>query len=91
MGDMPLTHRNWLVSPDYEVEKKHLEVQIQERKSRIARLKQEIEDILLGIKVGKEADILMLEKELRLLQDRLRALNPKDFNAPDDVIEVNEQ
>ena len=81
MGDMSLTRRVWKVSPDYEVEKKWLEVQIQERKSRIARLKQEIEDILKGLKVGKEADILMFEKELKLLEGDLLNLNPKDFNT----------
>lgn len=83
MPDMPLTRRNWLVSTDYEVEKKHLEVQIQERKSRISRLEQEIEDLRKGIIVGKEADILMLRKELSLLEANLNKLSPKDFKEID--------
>ena len=91
MADLSLTRKTWMVNPDYEVEKKHLQVQVQERVSRISRLKQEIEDFIKGVIVGKEADVLMLEKELALLQERLNGLNPKNFMAADNVIEVNKE
>lgn len=90
MGDMALTRRSWMVDKDFVVTKKEIQVQIQERKSRIARLKQEIEDLVQGIIVGKEADILMFEKELAALNQRLESLTPTNFNAPD-VIEVKKQ
>lgn len=67
MADIP-TEGNWLVSPDHEIEKKWIEVQIQERKSRITRHKQDIEDLLKGRVVDLEARIMMLERELKELE-----------------------
>jgi uncharacterized coiled-coil protein SlyX len=88
MGDMALTRKSWMVEKDYEVSKKELQILIQERVSRISRLKQDIEDLVKGVILTKEADILMLEKELRLLTEKLNSLNPNNFNAVD-IIEVN--
>ena len=89
MGDMALTRRSWMVNKDFVVTKKEIQVQIQERVSRIARLKQEIEDMMKGIIVGKEADIIMFEKEMAVLNERLESLTPQNFNAPE-VIEATE-
>jgi len=65
---------NWLVSPSTEIDKKWIEVQIQERKSRIARHKQDMEDLLKGKIVDLEARILMLELELKELEAKKNAV-----------------
>jgi len=88
MGDMGLTKRNWMADKDFLVCKKEIQCQIQERRSRIARLNQEIEDMKLGVIVAKEADILMLEKELSIFTVKLESLTPANFDAPEKVIEV---
>ena len=67
MGDIPV-EGNWLVSPNAEIERKWVEVQIQERRSRIARHKQDMEDLVKGKLVDLEARILMLEQELKELE-----------------------
>lgn len=59
---------NWLVDPDNEIKQKWIEVQIQERKSRIARHRQDKEDLIKGKLVDLDARILMLEKELKDLE-----------------------
>jgi len=69
MGDIPV-EGNWLVSPNQEIERKWIEVQIQERKSRIARHRQDMEDLVKGKLVDLEARILMLEKELTELETK---------------------
>jgi hypothetical protein len=63
--------QSWLVSETWDVEKKWIEVQIQERKSRIVRYKQDIEDLQKGKIVDLEARIMMLEKEIKKLQSDL--------------------
>jgi hypothetical protein len=76
MADIP-SEGNWLVSPDNKIEEKWIEVQIQERKSRIARHRQDMEDLIKGKLVDLEARIMMLEKELKELEtkrDRVRAI-----------------
>jgi hypothetical protein len=60
--------QNWLVSTDKTVERKWLDVQIQEKKSRIVRYKQDIEDLTKGKIVDLEAKVLMLEKEVKFLE-----------------------
>jgi len=67
MADIPI-EGNWLVPPNQEIERKWIEVQIQERKSRIARHKQDMEDLVKGKLVDLEARVLMLEKELKELE-----------------------
>lgn len=74
---------NWLVSPTKEIEDKWIEVQIQERISRINRYKQDIEDFKKGRILELEAKILMLELELKEIESRRKADNVKD------IIEVN--
>lgn len=75
MADIPI-EGNWLVSPDQEIKRKWIEVQIQERKSRIARHRQDIEDLLKGKVVDLEARIMMLDKELSELGQELAKLQP---------------
>jgi len=59
---------NWLVDPSAEIKRKWAEVQIQERRSRIARHKQDIDDLKRGKLVDLEARILILELELKDLE-----------------------
>ena len=68
MGD--LNNQRWLVDPNKEVEKKWVECQIQERKSKIAKLNQDIEDLLKGRVVELEAQIMMNEMELKSLEEK---------------------
>lgn len=74
----------WLVKEDFEVNKKWLQVQIQERVSRINRAKQDIEDLKKGQIVKLEGHIMMLEKELRHLQDKLKQGQPIDVDVKED-------
>ena len=66
MSDVGI-NRNWLVSPTKEVEDMWLDVQIQEKRSRIARHKQDIEDLQKGKLVELSALIKMLEREIKEL------------------------
>lgn len=61
---------NWLVSPTKEIEEKWIEVQIQERISRINRYRQDIEDYKKGRILELEAKIMMLELELKEIEQR---------------------
>ena len=74
MSDLPV-EGNWLVSPNSEIEKKWIEVQIQERKSRINRHKQDMEDLVKGKLVDLEARIMMLENELKELESKKARLD----------------
>lgn len=67
---------NWLVSPNIEVELKWAEVAIQEKKSRIIRHRQDIEDLKKGTIVDLEAKIMMLEREVIKLEEQKAALTP---------------
>jgi len=69
--------QQWLVSPTKEIEDKWVEVQIQERVSRIARYKQDIEDLKKGRILELEAKILMLELELNEIRARKTAIIPE--------------
>ena len=62
--------QHWLVSPTKEIEDKWVEVQIQERISRIARYKQDIEDFKKGRILELEAKIMLLELELKEIRAR---------------------
>jgi len=75
------SNRQWLIQEPNEVKKKWIKCEIQSRKSQIIRLKQDIDDLLNGQVVKLEATVMMLEKELENLQDRL--------SSYDEVIEAN--
>ena len=62
--------QQWLVSPTKEIEDKWVEVQIQERISRIARYKQDIEDYKKGRILELEAKIMLLELEFKEIRAR---------------------
>jgi len=62
--------KNWLVSPNAAIEEKWKSVAIQEKVSRIARHKQDIEDLQKGKIVDIEAQIMMLERELTHLREQ---------------------
>lgn len=74
MGDIG-SNRQWLVDPNEEVKKKWISCQIQERKSQIVRLTQDIEDLREGQIVKLEATIIMLEKEVKDLMSKLNAID----------------
>ena len=67
---------NWLVSPNIDIELKWAEVAIQEKKSRIIRHRQDIEDLKKGTIVDLEAKIMMLEREVIKLEEQKAALTP---------------
>jgi hypothetical protein len=69
MADLGV-QQHWLVSPTKEIEDKWIEVQIQERKSRINRYHQDIEDLKKGRILELEAKIMMLELELNEIEQR---------------------
>jgi hypothetical protein len=64
-------NKQWLVSPTKEIEDMWITVQIQEKKSRIARHRQDIEDLKKGKLTELEALIKMLELEVRELESKL--------------------
>jgi len=63
------TPKNWLVSPTKEIDDMWIDVQIQEKKSRIVRHKQDIEDLQKGKLTELAAIIKMLELEIKKLED----------------------
>ena len=69
------SNRNWIVEPNEEIKKKWLSCQIQERKSQVVRLKQDIEDLKQGQIVKLEATIMMLDKEIAKLLNELNAID----------------
>jgi hypothetical protein len=62
--------RNWLVSPTKEIEDMWIDVQIQEKKSRIVRHRQDIEDLQKGKLTELNAIIKMLEMEVKELEQK---------------------
>jgi hypothetical protein len=76
MSDLA-TEGNWLVDPTDDIKRKWIEVQIQERKSRINRHKQDMEDLINGKMVDLEARILVLEIELKDLEAKKNAITIK--------------
>ena len=64
-------NKQWLVSPTKEIEDMWLTVQIQEKRSRIARHRQDIEDLQKGKLTELNASIKMLEMEVKELEGKL--------------------
>ena len=73
MADLGI-NKGWLVSPNAEVERKWIDVQIQEKKSRIVRWRQDIEDLTKGKILDLECRIAMAEKEIVALQNDKNAI-----------------
>ena len=76
MADLP-AHRGWDVDMPDDVQKMHMEVKIQELKSRIVRITQDIEDLEKGKITELKATKRMLELSL------------KEWEAKRDAIEVD--
>jgi hypothetical protein len=70
MADLA-SQRNWIVDPNQEVKDMWVKCEIQQRKSQIIRLKQDIDDLKNGQILKLEATIIMLEKEVTKLQSQL--------------------
>ncbi len=75
---------NYLVDPNAEVKALNLDAKIQERVSRIARIRQDIEDLEKMAIVSKKAELKMLELELKKLKDEKAHISPQEA----DIIEV---
>jgi hypothetical protein len=60
-----------LVDPTNDIKRKWVEVKIQECRSRKARHQQDMEDLIKGKLVDLEARILMLDLELKKLEQEL--------------------
>jgi len=74
------SNRQWLIDEPNEVKKKWVKCEIQQRKSQIIRLQQDIEDLKDGQIVKLEATIMMLQAELINLTERL--------NGFDEVVDI---
>ena len=77
MADTGQEHR-YLVDPSSEVKVLSMEAKIQERISRINRLNQDIEDLTKMAIKSKQAEVKMLELELKKLQIDLQTITPID-------------
>ena len=64
-------NKQWLVSPTAEIEDMWVKVAIQEKKSRIVKHKQDLEDLMKGEVLKIEALIKMLELEQKELESKL--------------------
>ena len=73
MADLPV-NQNWEVEVPNEVELKWMEVRIQEYRSRLAKTKQMIEDLIKGQVVKLEADVKMLELSLIEMEKKRNAV-----------------
>ena len=64
-------NKQWLVSPTQEIEDMWIKVAIQEKKSRIVKHRQDLEDLMQGEVVKIQALIKMLELEQKELESKL--------------------
>lgn len=64
-------NKQWLVSPTQEIEDMWVKVSIQEKKSRIVKHRQDLEDLMQGEVVRIQALIKMLELEQKELESKL--------------------
>lgn len=74
MADLPVARR-FNVQPPEKVLRLHQEIKIQEAKSRVSRLKQDIEDLQNGRLKELQSELAMWELELKERQENLKALN----------------
>ena len=72
---MPDLGDHQIVKPSNEVERRWLMVNIQERKSRIARFTQDIEDFMKGKIVALEGQILLAKQEQQKFEIDLKKLD----------------
>ena len=77
MADMGV-NTQWLASPDARVEEMWIDVQIQERRSRIVKMNQDIEDLMKVQKIKLDAQVMMLEKEIGYLLEKKKTVGIED-------------
>lgn len=82
MGDIGGNSKH-IVQQSHGVKIKNIQILIQEKKSRIVRLKQDIEDLKHAAIIQKEAEIEMLELDLAELNKRLTTVAPTDAEVID--------
>jgi hypothetical protein len=75
------TGQHWLVTPNAEVEKQWLRVQINERISRIRGTESAIDDLEKIQKERLKGNLMMLQIELKKLQEELSTLDGKVVDA----------
>jgi uncharacterized small protein (DUF1192 family) len=80
MSDLPVA-QHWLVSPSFEVEKKWLQVQINERVSRVNKIKQDIQDLKDVQLIKLEAQVILLEQEINKLKAELNKKEPLEVQG----------
>ena len=80
MADLQ-TGTHWLVSPDNEVEKQWLKVQINERMSRIKGTQLAIEDLEKVQAERLKGNLMMIDRELTELRKKLEQLDGKVVDA----------
>ena len=73
----------FIVEANLEVKVLTLKARIQERVSRTARIKQDIEDLKKMAIVSKQAELKMLQLELNKLNTELVAISPEDAQIID--------
>ena len=79
MADLPIVRRrNDLSKPTVKVEKLWLEQQIAEKKARVERLKIDAMEIMEGRLKGIQADIIMGERDVMSLTQKLDELERRD-------------
>ncbi|MHA2066717.1 MAG: hypothetical protein ACXABY_20285 [Candidatus Thorarchaeota archaeon] len=89
MADLPVPRqRNDLSKPPIKVHKLWLEQQIAEKKARVSRLKAAGEEILNGRLKSIEADIIMAERDVMALTQKLDELERRDDT---EVIDINKE
>ena len=87
MADLPVVRqRNDLSKPNVKVQKLWLEQQIAEKKARCERLKIDAMEIMEGRLKGIQADIIMAERDVLALTQKL-----DEFERRDDaeIIDIN--
>jgi hypothetical protein len=86
MADLPVVRRrNDLSWPTVKVEKLWLEQQIAEKKARVERLKIDAMEIMEGRLKGIQADIIMGERDVMALTQKLDELERRDDTETIDV------
>lgn len=83
MADLPVARqRNYLALPSKRVERLWLEQQIAEKKARCQRLKADAYEIMYGRLKSIEAETIMVEREIMVLENQLdefdRQVNTND-------------
>ena len=69
MADLPVS-RHYDIEPPDDVKRMWVEVRAQEYRSRIARIKQDIDDLIKGQVLKLQAELKMLELSLEELEKR---------------------